>query len=105
VDVLGGWTISGPGREEVMGGWTISGPGREEVKGGWRKLQNVELPNLYFIVSSYYWMRWAGYLAGIGEVKNVYRILFGKPAGYRPLERFRRRWQDNIKMCVTEIIY
>ena len=32
-----------------------------------------------------------------GEV-GVHRVLVGKPEGKRPLERPRRRWEDNIKM-------
>jgi hypothetical protein len=34
----------------------------------------------------------------MGEKKNAYRILVGKPEGKRPLGRPRRRWLDNIKM-------
>jgi hypothetical protein len=32
----------------------------------------------------------------MGEKKNAYRILMGKPEGKRPLGRERRRWLDNI---------
>jgi hypothetical protein len=39
----------------------------------------------------------------MGEKKNAYRILVGKPEGKRPLERPRRRCVDNIKMDVREI--
>jgi hypothetical protein len=35
-------------------------------------------------------MRWAGYVAQIGEKRNAYRILMGKPEGNRPLRRPRR---------------
>jgi hypothetical protein len=28
---------------------------------------------------------------------NAYRVSVGKPEGKRPLERFRRRWEDNIE--------
>jgi hypothetical protein len=38
-----------------------------------------------------------------GEKRNAYRILVGKPEGKRPLRRPRRRWEDNIKMDLTEI--
>jgi hypothetical protein len=39
-------------------------------------------------------MRWAGHVAQMGEVRNAYRILMGKPEGNRPLGRPRRRWVD-----------
>jgi hypothetical protein len=39
----------------------------------------------------------------MGEKRNVYRILVGKPAGKRPLGRPRSRWIDNIKMNLLEI--
>jgi hypothetical protein len=35
--------------------------------------------------------------------RNIYRILVGKPEGKRPLGRYRRRWEDNIKMDLTNI--
>jgi hypothetical protein len=34
----------------------------------------------------------------MGEKRNAYRFLVGKPEGKRSLERPRRRWEDNIKM-------
>jgi hypothetical protein len=34
----------------------------------------------------------------MGEDRGVYRVLVGKPEGKRPLERPRRRWEDNIKI-------
>jgi hypothetical protein len=39
----------------------------------------------------------------MGEKRNVYRLLIGKPEGKRPLERPRRKWIDNIKMDRLEI--
>jgi hypothetical protein len=42
-------------------------------------------------------MRWARYIARIGERMNEYRIMVGKPEGRRPLGRPRRRCVDNIK--------
>jgi hypothetical protein len=39
----------------------------------------------------------------MGEKRNVYRILVGKPEGKRPLGRPRRRWVDNIKMDLGEV--
>jgi hypothetical protein len=39
----------------------------------------------------------------MGEEKNSYRILVGKPEGKRPLGRPRRRWEDNIKVDLRQI--
>jgi hypothetical protein len=36
-------------------------------------------------------MRWAGHVALMRQVRDVYRILVGKPDGKRPLRRFRHR--------------
>jgi hypothetical protein len=81
---------------------------RDEVTGEWRKLHNEELRDLYSspsiisIIKSRK-MRWSGHLARIGEKKNAYRLLVGKPEGNRPLERPRRRWVDNIRMDLLEM--
>jgi len=48
-------------------------------------------------------MRWAGYVARMGETREVYRVLVGKPEGKRPLGRTRRRWENNIKMNLQEV--
>jgi hypothetical protein len=39
----------------------------------------------------------------MGEKRNTYRILVGKPEGQRPLGTPRHRWVDNIKMDLREI--
>jgi hypothetical protein len=39
----------------------------------------------------------------MGEKRNVYRLLVGKPEGKRLLGRPRRIWIDNIKMDLSEI--
>ena len=44
-------------------------------------------------------MRWAGYVARMGERRGVYGVLVGKPEGKRP----RCRWEDNIKMYLQEV--
>jgi hypothetical protein len=38
-----------------------------------------------------------------GEKRNAFRLLMGNPERKRPLGRPRRRWIDNIKMCVAEL--
>jgi hypothetical protein len=39
----------------------------------------------------------------MGEKRNAYRLLVGKPEGKRSLGRPRGRWVDNIKMDLLEI--
>jgi hypothetical protein len=86
----------------------LLGPKRDAVTGGWRKLHNEELQNLYSspsiirIIKSRR-MRWVGHMARMGEKRNVYRLLVGKPEGKRPLERPRHKWIDNVKMDLLDI--
>jgi hypothetical protein len=85
----------------------IFGPKREE-DGSWRKLHIDELHCLYFspnivrVIKSRR-MRWAGHMARMGEGRDVYRVLVGRPGSKRPLGRPRRRWEDNIKQDLREI--
>jgi hypothetical protein len=73
------------------------------VTGEWRKLHNEELRDLYpspsiiRIIKSRR-MRWVGHVARLGEKRNAYRLLVGKPEG-RP----RCRWVDNIRMDLGEV--
>jgi hypothetical protein len=39
----------------------------------------------------------------MGEKRNVYRLLVGKPEGKRPLGRRRNQWINNIKVDLLEI--
>jgi hypothetical protein len=39
----------------------------------------------------------------MGEKRNAYRLLVGKPERKRPLGRPRCRWEDNTKMDLFEI--
>jgi hypothetical protein len=86
----------------------IFGPNRDEVREEWRKMHYGELHNLCSssdivrqIKSRR--MRWAGHVARMGEHRNVYRVLVGKPGGKKPLGRPRRRWEDGIIMDLGEI--
>jgi hypothetical protein len=72
----------------------VSGPRREVVSGGWRRLHNEELQKLYappniIKVIIPMCVRWDGYAARMGEMRNVYNILVAKP---------KCRWEDIIKM-------
>jgi len=40
----------------------------------------------------------------MGQGRGVYRVMVGKSEGRRPLGRLRRRWDDNIKMDVQEVL-
>jgi hypothetical protein len=86
----------------------IFGLKRDEVTGEWRKLQNKELRDLYsspsiIRIMKYRRMRWAGHVARMGEKRNTYGLLVGKPEGKRPLGRPRHRWLDNIRMDLGEV--
>nr|KAJ4444099.1 hypothetical protein ANN_05888 [Periplaneta americana] len=77
------------------------GAKRDEVTGEWRKLHNSELHALYSspdIIRNIKFrrLRWAGHVARMGESRNAYRVLVGRP---------RRRWEDNIKMDLREVEY
>jgi hypothetical protein len=75
--------------------------------GEWRRLHIEELnylyssPNIRMIKSRR--IRWAGHVACMGEGRNAYRILAGRPEGRKPLGRPRRRWEDNIKVDLQEV--
>jgi hypothetical protein len=86
----------------------IFGCKRDEVTGEWRKLHSGELHNLYSspdIISQIKSrrMRWAGHVARMGEERDVYGVLVGKPEGKRQVERPRRSWEDGIKTDLREI--
>jgi hypothetical protein len=78
----------------------------DEVTVGWRKLHNEELHNLYSspsiirVIKSRR-MRLAEHVTRMGEKRNAYRILVGKPEGKRPLGRPRRRWWTILK-CILK---
>ena len=76
--------------------------------GEWRRLHNEGLndlyssPNIVRVIKSR-GMRWAGQVARMGEEREMYRILVGKPEGKRPLGRPRCRWVDNSRMDLQEV--
>jgi transcription termination factor 2 len=59
-------------------------------------------PNIIRMIESRT-MRWAGHVARMGETRNPYWILVGKPEGKRPLGIPRRRWVNDIKFDLGEI--
>jgi hypothetical protein len=42
-------------------------------------------------------LRWAGYVARMGERKDAYRVLVRKPERRSPLQRPRCRWENNTR--------
>jgi hypothetical protein len=84
-------------------------PKRDEVMGEWRKLYNKELHDLYSspsiirIIKSRRMRKRAGLVARMGENRNAYWLLVGKPQGRRPLVRSRHIWVDNIRMDLGEV--
>jgi hypothetical protein len=86
----------------------IFGPKRDKMAGEWRRLHNKELndlyssPNIIRVIKSRR-MRWAGHVGRMGDKRDAYRILVGRPEGRRPLGRHRRRGEDNIKTGLQEV--
>jgi len=42
-------------------------------------------------------------VARMEEARGVHRVQVGKPEGKGPMERSRRRWEDNIKMDLQKV--
>jgi hypothetical protein len=84
----------------------IFGPKRDEVTWVWRKLHNEELHDLCSSPSNIRIIKLRrmcpGHVARMGEKRNVYSLLLGKPEGKRPLGWPRHKWVDNIKMDILE---
>jgi hypothetical protein len=86
----------------------IFGLQKDKVTGEWRKLHNEEhnepysSPSIVWAIKSRR-MRWVGHVASMGESRDVYRVLVGKPYGMRPLGRPWHRREDNIKMDLKEV--
>jgi hypothetical protein len=63
---------------------SVFGPKGDEVTEGWRKLHDEKLRNLYsssniIRMIKLRRMRWAGYVARMGEKRNAYRIFARNP--------------------------
>jgi hypothetical protein len=73
----------------------------------WTKLHHEELcslygsPNIIIVIKSRR-MRWAEYVARMGEMGNSYDFSIGKLEGKRRVGRPKRRWEDNIRMDFKE---
>jgi hypothetical protein len=48
-------------------------------------------------------IRWAGHVARMGDGRDIYRVLVGRPEDKRPLGRPRHRWEDNTKTDLREL--
>ena len=49
-------------------------------------------------------MRLEGHVACVGERRGLYRVLVAKPEAKKLLWRTRRRWEDNIKIDLQELV-
>jgi hypothetical protein len=47
--------------------------------------------------------KWAEHAACLREIKNMYKILVGKPERKRQLDQPRQKWEENITMDLTKI--
>ena len=81
--------VFGLKRAEVTGEWRKEH--NEEINVEWGKLHNEQLndpyssPGIVRVIKSRR-MRWAGYVARLGERREVYKVLVGKRGGRRPLD-------------------
>jgi hypothetical protein len=77
------------------------GQKRDYAIGSWRKLHNVKLHDLYSLPNIIRIInprtRWAGHIPCMGEKRNAYRVLMGKPKGKRPIGTPRHRWEIILK--------
>ena len=73
-----------------------------------RILRKEELYALYFSLNSIRViksgrLRWAGYVARMGERRGAYRVLVVKTERRRPFGEPKPRWEDNIKMDLRKV--
>jgi hypothetical protein len=80
----------------------------DEVTGSGRKLHNEELYDLHYLPNIIRMIelrriRWAGHVARMGEKRNAYTLLVGKPEGKRSRGRPRCMWVGNIKIDLSRM--
>jgi hypothetical protein len=79
-----------------IGLWDVEAPTfslDSRVTDGGKELHNLNSSPSVIIMIKSRRMRWAGYVARMGDKWNAYRILVGKPEGKRPVGRPRRKEQ------------
>ena len=59
-------------------------------------------PNIIRVIESRR-LRWVEHVARMGNRKGACRILIATPEGKRPLDKLKRRWEDNIKMDIGKV--
>jgi hypothetical protein len=77
--------------------------------GEWRRLHNDDLHSLYRSLKIVRVItprrpKWAGHVSRMEEGRSAFKILTGAHTGKRPLGRPGRRWEDNIRMDLKEIV-
>ena len=85
----------------------IFGP-KSDANGEWRRLHNEKFhsvypsPNIVRVITSRR-LRWAGHVIRMEEGRSAFKILTGTHPGKIPLERPKYKWEDIIRMDLTEI--
>jgi hypothetical protein len=83
---------------------------RNDVRGEWRRLLNKEVytlcssPNIIRMIRSKR-LRREGHVARMRERRGACRDLVGKSERKRPPGRPRRRWENNFKINIQEVVW
>jgi hypothetical protein len=86
----------------------IFGPKRDEVDRGventiqWGRHALYYSPNIVRVIKSRR-MGWMEHVARMGDRRETFEVLVGRPEGRRPFGRPSRRWEDNTKMDLQEV--
>jgi hypothetical protein len=83
----------------------IFGPTRDGVTVQLEELHNIYSSSIIVGVTKCMWMGLAECILRIEEMRSAYEILVYKREGKISLGRSRRRWEDNIKVYLKEIVY